>query len=257
MSLAIATVAGFLGKQWRPPVASEHGVGVDRVIDYQLVTTGVIFLLGHIVLAWFIWRSCSDNPGIWRKPSRKAEWGWALLPVIAMTVIAEVGVLVIGGPVWDLLYGELPEGAAEIEVVALQFAWVTRYPGEDGEFGRTDPYAVDSEMNPLGLVEEDPAAHDDIVIVGLLHLVKDQPVRIRLRSHDVLHAFTIPEFRVKQDIVPGYTGSTQFRPTKLGEFQLACAELCGLGHYSMRSQVMVQEQAEFDQWLSEQFGQFE
>ena len=171
--------------------------------------------------------------------------------------MSEAGVLVIGAPVWPQLYGQLPQGAVEVEVVGKQFEWFVRDPGKDGKFGQTKPQLVHEVRNPLGLVEEDPAAKDDIVGRGVLHLPVNRAVSVRLRTHDVLHSFTVPAFRTKQYLVPGFTTHTQFTPIKTGKYEIACAELCGLGHYRMRGFVIVTTQQEYDQWLAGQTGWFE
>ncbi len=253
----ILTVLGFAVRSWRPPVASQHGEGVDFVINYLLITTGVVFVLGHVALGWLVWRHSQPGPSTYKPTSAKVEWLWALIPVAFMAVASEVGVLLIGQPVWHQLYGEAEHDAIEIEVVGKQFEWVVRYPGKDGEFGKTDPEEVHETRNPLGLVEEDPAATDDIISRGVLHLPTDRMASIRLRSHDVQHSFSVPSFRVKQDLVPGTMTHTQFVPTKEGEYEIACAELCGLGHYKMRGLAIVKTQAEFDNWLASQIGWFE
>lgn len=249
-------VAGFALREWRPPVASAHGGSIDRLITYLLAVTGVIFVVGHAVLSWFILRHRKGD-AVYKPVSRRTEWAWALAPVLFMTLVAEVGVLALSTPVWAKMYGPPPEDALVIEVVGKQFEWIVRYPGKDGKFGRTKPALVRDADNPLGLDEEDPDARDDIVFRGSMHLPAGRPVLIRLRSHDVLHSFTIPEFRVKQDVIPGYTGSTQFTPARLGTYEIACVELCGLGHYRMRGFAHVKPPAEFDKWLSEQVGWFE
>ncbi|MBI4615994.1 MAG: cytochrome c oxidase subunit II [Planctomycetes bacterium] len=257
LGIAVLTVAGFATTSWRPEVASRHGEGVDRVITYLLCATGVIFVLGHGVLAWFVWKFRSAEGPAHAPPGRKVEWAWAIGPALSMAVIAEIGVLFLGMPVWGQIYGETPDDAVLVEVVGKQFEWLVHYPGKDGEFGRTLPEKVNDVRNPIGLDKKDPAAKDDLVFRGRLVLPVSRTASVRLRSHDVLHSFSIPQFRVKQDIVPGMQGHTQFEPTKPGEYEIACAELCGLGHYRMRGIVLVMEPEEFEEWLRKQRGWFE
>jgi cytochrome c oxidase subunit 2 len=252
--LALVTVGAFGFRAWRPPVATEEGEGIDRVITYLLWSTGALVLLGHAVLCWFLWRSASPAPmkRKYRKPDTRTETLWGVIPVLVMLVVAEFGVLAIAAPVWDSLYVEQPKDPLVVEVVGKQFEWFVRYPGKDGKFGRHDFKLVSSVDNPLGLDEKDPAAQDDVVKRGTLHLPAGRPVVATLRTHDVIHSFFVPEFRVKQDLIPGFPTRLKFTPVRKGDFELACAELCGMGHYTMRGTVHVGEPPEFEAWLAKQ-----
>lgn len=249
--LTALTVAGFLARAWLPRVASEHGADVDGMISYLLVATGVIFVVGHAVLIAFLWRYRSKTDAQYAPVSRRAEWAWTLVPVLVMALVSEGGVLVIGLPIWSKVYGEAPKDALVVEAVGKQFEWLIRYPGQDGTFGRVDPALVDAQKNPVGLDPKDPAALDDLV-VRTLHIPVNRHVVVRIRSHDVLHSFAVPEFRIKQDAIPGYTAKTQFTATQTGTFEIACAELCGLGHFRMRSVVYVKSESDFKKWLGNQ-----
>lgn len=255
--LTALMVGAVLSRRWLPPVASEHGKEIDGMITYLLWAAGGVFVIGHGVLAFFLLRPRKETAPPSPRLSPKTEFLWALAPVLAMTGIAEVGVLVIGMPVWSKVYGPPPEGALDVEVVGKQFEWIVRYPGRDGKYGRTLPALVVDATNPLGLDESDEAARDDLVFRGSLHLPAGRPVVVRLRSNDVLHSFSIPELRVKQDVIPGHTGRTQFLPERAGTFEIACAELCGLGHYRMRGFAYVKTPEEFERWKSKQVGWFE
>jgi cytochrome c oxidase subunit 2 len=136
-------------------------------------------------------------------------------------------------------------------VTAEQFAWNVRYAGRDGVFGRTDPmfYSLD---NPVGLDPADPQGRDDIIGLNVLHAVAGRPVKVRLRAKDVVHSFFLPNLRVKQDAVPGLTVEVWFTPTRTGRFELACAQLCGFGHYEMKGVLIVQTAEEFARWAAEQ-----
>lgn len=255
--ITVLTVAGFVVRPWLPPVASQHGEDVDFVINYLLVTTGIVFVVGHAALAWLVLKHSGREKSTYRPVSNRVEWMWALVPVVFMAGISEAGVLVLGGSVWDQLYGERPQDAIEVEVVGKQFEWFVRYPGKDGEFGRTLPELVHEVRNPLGLDRKDPAAKDDLFSRGVLRLPVDRTAIIHLRTHDVQHSFSVPSFRVKQDLVPGFATETRVRPIRTGQFEIACAELCGLGHYKMRGTTIVLSQEEFDAWLDQQIGWFE
>jgi cytochrome c oxidase subunit 2 len=231
---------------WLPPTATLEGEAVDRLFYVTLIVTGIVFVLVHVLLAWFIWRGSRRAAADFLPEHRMLEYTYTLAPAaILLTLIA------MGGAVWARVHAPAPPDALLVEVRAEQFGWVMRYPGPDGRFGRIDPAAINIRTNPLGLVAADPAAADDIV-VRELHVVVNRPVQVRLRSKDVIHSFFIPQFRVKQDAVPGMTIPVAFTPTRTGRFELACAELCGVGHYIMRGIVVVESQQAFDAWLAAQ-----
>ncbi|MFQ5530856.1 MAG: cytochrome c oxidase subunit II [Gemmatimonadota bacterium] len=257
LGIMLFTVIGFATKNWLPPVASLHGVGVDGVITYLLITTGAILVIGHLVLIAFLWRYSRGKPTQSPRTSPQLERRWSVIPVLGMALIAEVGVLAKGLPVWEQVYGEVPDDALVIEVTAKQFEWIVRYPGVDGTFGRIALDLIDGRTNPAGLDADDPAALDDLIFRNALHVPVDRAIDVRLRSRDVLHSFSVNAFRVKQDVVPGIIGSTHFVPTLPGEYELGCAELCGMGHYQMSGRVVVHTAEEFEQWLSNQAGWFE
>ena len=127
------------------------------------------------------------------------------------------------------------EAPLEIHVAAEQFAWNIHYPGPDGRFGRTDAMLI-SAANPVGIDRDDPAAADDIGLLNILMLPINRPIVVQVTSRDVVHSFTLPEMRVKQDATPGMTARTWFTPTRLGAWEIACSQLCGLGHYRMRGE---------------------
>ncbi len=246
--IPIAAVA--LGaRRWLPPLASEHGEGIDRMIRYLLVTVGALLVVGHLVLGYFIWRFSREEPVSFRLASPQAERRWSMIPIVLMTLVAEGGVFTLGLPVWAKYYASAPPAdAIAVEVTAEQFAWNIRYPGEDGVFGRTDPRLITLD-NPLGLDKNDPAAKDDRVLLGTITLPVRRPARIRLRSKDTIHSFFLPYQRVKQDAVPGMTIEIWFVPTEVGTYEIACAELCGFGHYQMRGVLRVLPPQEFEKWL--------
>lgn len=242
----VALAVGLRG--WLPPLASEHGAGIDRMLRYLLTTVGTIFFIGNAVLGYFIFRFSRAAEVTYRRSTWKQERRWSLVPIVVLAVVAEGGVFFLGLPVWSKMYVEPPpENSVVIEVVAEQFAWNIRYPGADGAFGRTRPalYAYD---NPVGLDADDPAALDDLVTLSSIVMPVDRPIHIRLKSKDVLHSFFLPYQRVKQDAVPGMTINLWFVPTVTGTFELACTELCGTGHYTMRGVVRVVSDEEFEEW---------
>ena len=173
----------------------------------------------------------------------------------AVAVIEGVLLLAFAIPAWASRVADFPpEHEAEvIRVVAQQFAWNVHYPGADGMFGPTDPHRV-GPTNPVGLDRDDPTAKDDVVMINQMRLPVDKPAIIHLSTLDVIHSFGLPQMRVKQDAIPGMSIPLWFTPTMLtpeGEtWHIACAQLCGNSHYSMRGFYKVLEQADFDAWLA-------
>jgi len=143
-----------------------------------------------------------------------------------------------------------PANALQVEVQGQQFAWNVRYPGPDGKFGATRGELI-ADDNPFGRVENDPVGADDVILINEMSLVSGRHVRLFLTSRDVIHSFFVPQFRFKQDAVPGSRIEVSFVPSKPGEFEIACAEFCGLGHYRMRGFLTVHSEAAHAQWLKE------
>ena len=249
--IAVAVVA--LGaRRWLPPLASAHGAGIDRMLIFTMFSVGGLIMVGHLALGYFLWRFGRQPRASSHALDFKTELKWALAAVFVMAVIAEGGVIVLGLPVWSQVFGQAaPPDALTVEVTTEQFAWNVRYAGPDGQFGRTDPKLITLE-NVLGRDPADAAGKDDIVDINTIRVVVNRPVKVRLKSKDVLHSFFLPFLRVKQDVVPGMTIEVWFTPTQTGVFELACAELCGLGHYEMRGVLIVQTPEEFEKWSKEQ-----
>src|SRR5579884_1796848 len=147
----------FASKIWLPQLASEHGAGIDRMFRYLFVTVGSLFVIGHLVLGYFILRFSRQEKISFRLASWKTERKWALIPAVVMALVAEGGILILGLPVWGKVYGSSPpQNAVTIEVTAEQFSWNVRYPGKDGAFGRTEAKLITLD-NVLGLDPSDPA----------------------------------------------------------------------------------------------------
>jgi cytochrome c oxidase subunit 2 len=247
----LLTVAGFM-MGWRTDVVTREGEGIDGVITYLLWTTGALVVIGHVVLIWFLWKYTAGKAAAYNRPNKRTQMLWGLLPVIVLLLVSEGGVLAVASPVWKSLYIDQPKDPFLVEVVGKQFEWYIRYPGPDGKFGRVDFKEVDAVENQIGLLENDEDGLDDIVKNGVLTIPKGRPCVIRLRTQDVIHSFFVPQFRVKQDLISGFPTRIKFTPLKAGEYELACAELCGLGHYNMKGKVVVMEPDEFEAWLAKQ-----
>lgn len=240
-------------RAWLPPLASRHGAGIDAMLVYLLVTVGLLFLVGHITLCFLIWRAARQQRVTYRLATRKVEWRLSAALGLLVVSIGEVGVLAIGIPVWSEYFAARPPAdAVFVEVTGQQFMWNVRYPGNDGVFGRTNPRLIDDTSNPLGIDRTDPMAADDVTLQNEIAVQVNRPVRVRLRSKDMIHSFFLPHLRVKQDAVPGMSPEIIFVPTREGTFEIACTELCGLGHYRMQGLFHVLSEEAFRQWLQQQ-----
>jgi cytochrome c oxidase subunit 2 len=234
----------YFAKDWLPPLRSDR-IGIDHGIAVTLLVTGLVFIATNLLLAFFAWRY-QDAPGAtaayWHH-NAKLEWTWTLVTAVIM-----FGFLFNALALWGQIQKAPPADAMVVEVVGQQFAWNIRYPGKDGIFGRTDPKLVDpGGLNFIGIDKSDPNAADDLLMPqNQLYLPEGLPVRVRLRSLDVIHSFFLPNFRVKQDAMPGMAIETWFTPTVAGDYEIACAEHCGLGHYRMRGQLHVVKPDAFD-----------
>jgi cytochrome c oxidase subunit 2 len=167
--------------------------------------------------------------------------------------VAEVVLLVAFAiPAWATRVADLPpeSEATVVRVVGEQFAWNIHYPGPDGEFGSTNIKLV-SPDNPLGLDRNSMHAADDITTINQLNLPVNRPVIVHLSSKDVIHSFGLPNFRVKQDAIPGMFTPVWFTPNRPGDYEIACSQLCGLGHYRMRGFVTIQSDEDFKKFLEE------
>ena len=234
---------------WLQPLASRQGIFADEMFDAILVATGIAFIAVHLFVAVALIRFAAHG----RRPAAHwhehlgAELTWTLVPAAGLVVLA-----IFAEIVWAHVYSPAPANAQVVEVTGRQFLWYIRYPGPDGRLARRDPKFI-SAGNPLGLDPGDPDSKTNLVLTNDLHVVDNRPVRIVIHSLDVIHSFFLPNFRVKQDAVPGRTESVWFTPDRAGTFQIACAQLCGVGHYTMRGSIVVEpNQAAFDAWLAKQ-----
>lgn len=237
-----------------PENAAVHGGQIDFMMGLVHWLMIVLFLIWAPFFIYTLYRfRASKNPtanyhGVDSHLSTYQEVG---------VVVAEL-VLLFGFavPTWAALRSDdaypTEDESVVVHVIAEQFAWNVHYPGPDGEFGERDVNLVDLQTNPIGLAPDDPAGADDVVTVNELHLPVDKPAIVHLTSKDVIHGFNLPQMRVKQDAIPGLSIPLYFEPTSTGEWEIACAQLCGFGHYRMRGYLTIQEQADFETWLSEQ-----
>lgn len=248
--LIVASLYLFIAQPyWFPILASEHGSRIDGLFMAVLVVSGIAFVLVQGALGFFVARygeNGRERAAYWHD-NPKAEAILLIITAVILTVL-----VFMGQRVWASIYfSDAPTDATIVEITGEQFLWNFHYAGPDGQFGRTDSKLITSTNN-IGLDRDDPAAKDDVVSIGNMHAPVNKPVRVRLRSKDVIHSFFLPNFRVKQDAVPGMGIEVWFTPTKAGPFEVACAELCGLGHYRMKAALTIDEsQEKFNQWLEE------
>ncbi|MCY1352738.1 cytochrome c oxidase subunit II [compost metagenome] len=262
MALAIALVVivvasvlfHFLSPWWATPLAS-NWKQMDDTLTITLVITGIFFVVINLFVGYIVWRYRHNAPhpnggtghrAAYEPENRKLEW-W----LIGGTTLGVVALLAPGLFVYAD-YVRPPRDAMVLEVVGQQWSWAFRFPGKSGELGASDPRFI-TGSNPLGLDPDDPRGQDNIVIVGPeVHLPLNKPVKVLLRSKDVLHDFYVPQFRARMNMVPGMVTSFWFTPTQTGRFEVLCAQLCGVGHYNMRGIVVVEEPAAYEAWLAKQ-----
>ena len=236
----------FAGKYWWfPDPISAHGILYDRHFAKVLLATGVIFFLAQAALGYVIFR--------YRDDGKKATFshGNTALEVLwtSATTILFVGLAIVSQHIWaGVHFAKASANAMQVEVLSKQFAWSFRYAGPDGQFGRTDLKQInDQGGNQFGIDEKDPAGKDDITS-SVLRVPVGVPVLLTMRSRDVIHNFFVRELRLKQDLVPGMEIPIHFQADRIGSYEIACAELCGLGHHQMRSTLEVLSAADFEAW---------
>ena len=261
--------------------ASVHGVELDKLFNVTLGFTGIVFILTHIALFWFTWKyhGRRGQKASFISHNNTLEIWWSAIPAVVMTFLVVKGLIA-----WNEVMADVDpeEDHIEIQASGEQFLWNIRYPGPDGVLGTTNFRLINGGNNPLGQDWNDKKNLDDFIPADIV-LPVGKKVRVRITAKDVLHNFYLPHFRVKMDAVPGIPTYFVFTPTKTTDeyrialseypeyqqlydesdpqlgtiwenfnYELACAELCGNGHYSMKKLVRIVTQEEYDQWLSEQ-----
>jgi cytochrome c oxidase subunit 2 len=232
---------------WWTPIATNWAY-IDHTINITFWITGFVFVAVIAFMAYCVFRfhHKEGRRADYNPENKRLEW-W-------LSVGTGVGVAAMLAPglvVWHQ-FVTVPADATEAEVMGQQWQWSFRLPGKDGRLGTSDVRNIASD-NPMGLNRDDPLAQDDVVIEnGELHLQVGKPVKILLRSVDVLHDFYVPEFRAKMDMVPGVVTYFWIKPIRTGTFDVLCAELCGAAHYQMRAKVIVDEEHEYHAWLEQQ-----
>jgi cytochrome c oxidase subunit II len=235
----------YLSPWYFTPIASNWDT-IDMTVTITFWVTGFVFVAINLFMAYCVlrYRHRKGNVAHYEPESKKLEGA-----LILVTTVGVIAMLAPGLFVWAK-FVEVPKDAAEFEVVGKQWYWAYRFPGKDGVLGTVDAKYV-SDENPFGMNPDDPNGQDDILISSPeVHLPMGKPVKALLRSVDVLHDFTVPQFRVKMDLVPGLVTYVWFTPIRTGKFDLLCEELCGIAHFTMRGSVIVDEEPAFETWLS-------
>ena len=234
-----------------PIQASTHAAEVDHMTILVHWLMLVLFVGWGLFFLFVLFRfRKSANP----KASYTGAHGKFAKSTEVAVAIIEIALLVFYAiPAWATRVKAFPaeSEAVVVHVYAQQFAWNIQYPGPDGKFGRTDIKLVAAD-NPIGIDRTDPNAKDDIVTINQLNLPVDRPVLVHLSSMDVIHSFGLYEMRVKQDAIPGLSIPVWFIPNRVGEYEIACSQLCGLGHFRMRGFITIQNAADYKKWYDDQ-----
>ena len=233
-----------------PPNASEHGYQIDHILEFSHWFMGALFVGWSVFFIYVLLRfrkgrhPVADHEGVKSGISTHLEFAVVLIEAVLL-----IGFAV---PLWAKRVNQFPatKDAILVHAIGQQFNWNFHLPGPDGQFGRREIDLV-SNSNPLGLDPSDPAAKDDIVVLGELHVPVDRPVIIELSSKDVIHNFALPSMRMAQDAIPGQLIPMWFKPIKPGSYEVVCGQLCGLGHYGMKGMLVVDNPPEYEAWLKE------
>ena len=228
-------------------IASNWG-GMDDTITLTFWVGGGVFVAVCLFMIYCVFifsykqnRKAEDKPED-KKLEKILTWA---------TTLRVIALLAPGLIIWNQ-YVTVPKNALEVDVMAWQWGWQYRLPGKDGKLGTTQVININDE-NPFGINLDDPYGKDDVMIQSdAINLENNRPVKILLRSVDVLHNWYVPQFRAKMDAVPGVVTFYWFEPNKTGEYEVLCAEYCGVGHYAMRGSVLVQNEQDYATWLGEQ-----
>lgn len=243
------------------PSASDHGEKIDLMLWITFAITGIVFFLTQILLFWFAYKYQfrEGKKAFYFPHNNKLELIWTTIPAITLCILVGFGIFY-----WFQITGEAPANALKVEITGKQFGWIFRYPGKDNNFGKKYFRNINNENNELGLIWEDPASHDDVVISQTMVAVKDQPLKLIINSRDVIHDVGLPHFRLKMDAVPGTPTTMWFTPKYTTEemkkitnnpdfeYEIACDQMCGNGHYSMKGIIKVVTKEEFVMWRAQQ-----
>ncbi|WP_308701873.1 cytochrome c oxidase subunit II [Pontibacter ummariensis] len=241
------------------PLASVHGDWTDSLFWTTMIIIGVVFVITQILLFWYSYKykHQDDKKAYYYPHNNKLEIVWTMIPAVVMALL-----VFAGWKTWTKITSASPEDAVVIEVMGKQFSWMVRYPGPDGVLGDAKIPLVDA-TNQMGVDFSDQYALDDFM-PREIHVPKGKPVLLKIRAQDVIHSVFMPHFRLKMDAVPGMPTKFWFVPTKTTyemqnetgnpdfKYELACAEVCGRGHFAMRFIIVVDEPEDYEAWVAEQ-----
>ncbi|MFJ7565807.1 c-type cytochrome [Herminiimonas sp. NPDC097707] len=246
--LVVGSVLFHFFSPWRLTPLASNWQQMDDTLAITFVITGIFFIAINFLLVYMLlrFRHREGSRASYAPDNKKLE-RW----LIGGTALAIMALLAPGLFVYAA-YIKPPPDALQLEVLGQQWQWRFRFPEQNGKLGLSDARLV-SAANPFGLDPRDPAGQNNILINGNeVHLPLNKPVKMLLRSNDVLHDFYVPQFRARMNLVPGMVTSFWFTPTKPGRYEILCAQLCGVGHYNMRGIVVVEDEAAFQAWLKAQ-----
>ena len=244
--LVVGSVVFHFVSPWTFTPLASNWSQIDDTIDLTFWVTGFVFVAINLFMAYAVikYRAAPGKRAAYDPENTKLETWLTVFTTVGIVAMLAPGLLVWGR------FVDVPDNAMQIEVLGQQWHWSYRLPGADGEFGDVSAKLITKE-NPFGMDYDDPVGQDDVLISSPeLHLPINVPVNLNLRSKDVLHNFTVAQFRVKMDMVPGMVTSLWFTPTKAGRYDLLCEELCGIAHHTMRGAVIVEEPEDFDNWVA-------
>ena len=251
----------YYGKTLFPQgAASEHGQKIDLMLYITIGVTGVVFLITQVLLFWFAFKyqERDDRKAYYFPHNTKLELIWTTVPAIFLTIL-----VVFGLKYWFKMTGEAPKESIIVEVTGHQFAWEFRYPGADKILGKKD-YKLTKGANSLGVDFNDPASLDDVHVAATMHLPVNKPVKLVINAQDVIHDVGLSHFRLKMDAVPGIPTTMWFTPLYTTEemkirsknpnfvYEISCDQICGKGHFSMRGVIIVESEADYNNWLATQ-----
>lgn len=245
--------------EMNPPLASVHGEWTDSLFWTTMIVIGIVFVITQVLLFWYSYKyqHKDDKRAYYYPHNNKLEIIWTMIPAVVMALL-----VFAGWKTWTNITSAAPEDAVVVEVMGKQFNWMVRYPGADGKLGTANFRLIDA-TNEFGVDFSDPNSMDDFM-PREIHVPKGKPVLLKIRSRDVIHSVFLPHFRLKMDAVPGMPTKFWFVPTKTTaemqsetgnpnfNYELACTEICGRGHFAMRFILVVDEPEEYQAWLASQ-----